>query len=476
MNNDMLPTNDEVYAAVCKARGSSSLYVSTNAVNDVMAAVRALATSASPERSGKLADDEEEAAFQQRFRECMRAAIALSAPEADSSSAAPSDVCTNNGAKPGMACPYCKPAAPSPTVGSAAPSDLEIRVRKVLEGVHIETGRTEEFECVVANMVAAIGATAPTGEGAWKALADKAIAVLCRHIVPDGISDKEALSELYGIFDGPEYRAALATPSPTGGSQSDGHSDDIAVDRFAAAIKSEMAAQRARGRGGWDDPAQCHVQDLAASMVRQIDNGNILAASAYAMMLFNRNCWPADLVGAMSAHFQEARRAALATPRQTEDSGPGMPRVISDTVEDGVHRITTAYTLCTCGGAAKRQPDDDSGLSAAGWFVEIKHNDGSTTITSTRPEIDGAFQLFRPYVSGARPAPKETAVQGGVPGDWEISYDRWSQPGTIRLASAKWGGTFLSAPPPGCIRLPSLVYHLLADMLAAAPTGASHGE
>lgn len=73
-------------------------------------------------------------------------------------------------------------------------------------------------------------------------------------------------------------------------------------------------------------------------------------------------------------------------------------------------------------------------------------------------------------------APKEPAVQGGVPGDWEISYDRWSQPGTIRLASAKWGGTFLSAPPPGCIRLPSLVYHLLADMLAAAPTGASHGE
>lgn len=44
----------------------------------------------------------------------------------------------------------------------------------------------------------------------WKALADAAIAVLQRHIPPDGISDHEALNELYGIFDGSAYRAALA--------------------------------------------------------------------------------------------------------------------------------------------------------------------------------------------------------------------------------------------------------------------------
>lgn len=88
------------------------------------------------------------------------------------------------------------------------------------------------------------------------------------------------------------------------------HPDDIAVDKFAAAIKTEMAAQRSKGRGGWDDPAQCHTQELAASMIRQIDNGEIIKVSAYAMMLFNRNCWPADLVGAMSLYFQEARRLA----------------------------------------------------------------------------------------------------------------------------------------------------------------------
>jgi hypothetical protein len=31
------------------------------------------------------------------------------------------------------------------------------------------------------------------------------------------------------------------------------HKDDIAVDRFAAAMKAKLAAARAKGRDGWDD-------------------------------------------------------------------------------------------------------------------------------------------------------------------------------------------------------------------------------
>lgn len=46
------------------------------------------------------------------------------------------------------------------------------------------------------------------------ALINKAISVLQQQIIPDGISDHEALCELHGIFDGPEYRAMLsAAPS-----------------------------------------------------------------------------------------------------------------------------------------------------------------------------------------------------------------------------------------------------------------------
>lgn len=41
------------------------------------------------------------------------------------------------------------------------------------------------------------------------ALVEKAVAVLQRHALPNGLSDHDALSELYSIFDGPEYREAL---------------------------------------------------------------------------------------------------------------------------------------------------------------------------------------------------------------------------------------------------------------------------
>lgn len=45
-----------------------------------------------------------------------------------------------------------------------------------------------------------------------RGLVDSAVKVLQRHITPpDNISDHDALSEMYGIFDGPAYRAALAT-------------------------------------------------------------------------------------------------------------------------------------------------------------------------------------------------------------------------------------------------------------------------
>lgn len=39
-------------------------------------------------------------------------------------------------------------------------------------------------------------------------LVDRAVAVLQSHAPPDGLSDHDALTKLYGIFDGPGYREA----------------------------------------------------------------------------------------------------------------------------------------------------------------------------------------------------------------------------------------------------------------------------
>ena len=76
------------------------------------------------------------------------------------------------------------------------------------------------------------------------------------------------------------------------------HSDDLAVDRFAAAMKAKLAAARANGRGGWDDPEQCSVEFLAKLLighVRKGNAGNFEDIANLAMMLHQRGAYPAVL-------------------------------------------------------------------------------------------------------------------------------------------------------------------------------------
>ena len=77
-----------------------------------------------------------------------------------------------------------------------------------------------------------------------------------------------------------------APPEP---SVPDAHPDDIAVDRFAAAMKTKMAKSRAVGRYGWDDPATCSADDLRLFLVNHIAKGDPVDVGNFAMMLFNRH-------------------------------------------------------------------------------------------------------------------------------------------------------------------------------------------
>lgn len=52
------------------------------------------------------------------------------------------------------------------------------------------------------------------------------------------------------------------------------HSDDAAIDRFAAAMKAKLAASRAKGRSGWDDPEQCSTERLAELLIGHLPKGN----------------------------------------------------------------------------------------------------------------------------------------------------------------------------------------------------------
>lgn len=66
------------------------------------------------------------------------------------------------------------------------------------------------------------------------------------------------------------------------------HADDLAVDRFAADMKAKLAAKRAAGRGGWDDPKQCHVATLARYLVEHVAKGDPVDVGNFAMMLHQR--------------------------------------------------------------------------------------------------------------------------------------------------------------------------------------------
>lgn len=67
------------------------------------------------------------------------------------------------------------------------------------------------------------------------------------------------------------------------------HTDDLAVDRFAAAMKAKMAASRAKGRNGWDNPDLCPVERLQGMLLDHLAKGDPVDIGNFAMMLFNRN-------------------------------------------------------------------------------------------------------------------------------------------------------------------------------------------
>ncbi|ERJ35898.1 hypothetical protein L810_1155 [Burkholderia sp. AU4i] len=80
------------------------------------------------------------------------------------------------------------------------------------------------------------------------------------------------------------------------------HPDDLAVDRFAATMKAKLAEKRAAGRGGWDDPKQCHVSTLARMLVEHVAKGDPVDVGNFAMMLHQRAAGPLVLPAALHVY------------------------------------------------------------------------------------------------------------------------------------------------------------------------------
>jgi hypothetical protein len=92
---------------------------------------------------------------------------------------------------------------------------------------------------------------------------------------------------------------------------SDKHNDELAVDRFALAMKVKLALSRTKGRGGWDDPEKCSMQELAAMLICSVFKGDPVDVANFAMMLYQRGDIGRELEQASSKYATDIARNGL---------------------------------------------------------------------------------------------------------------------------------------------------------------------
>lgn len=155
---------------------------------------------------------------------------------------------------------------------------------------------------------------APSVPGGWRPFLTDVITAA--GLLEHGKRDK-GLASRVGKFAFDAMRAAQAEP--------ESHPDDIAVDKFAAAMKAKMAKSRAVGRYGWNDPAVCAAADLRLFLVNHIEKGDPVDVGNFAMMLFNRHETtaqphpePPDDVARDAALYCAAQRACAELPEGWE--------------------------------------------------------------------------------------------------------------------------------------------------------------
>ncbi len=143
--------------------------------------------------------------------------------------------------------------------------------------------------------------TKPTPESGWAGEADGAIPCNqedCTHwmLLPDA-----PFGHRYPNFAGHRARQEILKEiyATTIGAQA--HPDDLAVDRFAAAMKAKLARSRAKGRSGWQDPEQyanAHLARLLVEHLFKANEGTFEDVANLAMMLHHRDAHPSEILRA----------------------------------------------------------------------------------------------------------------------------------------------------------------------------------
>lgn len=95
------------------------------------------------------------------------------------------------------------------------------------------------------------------------------------------------------------------------------HPDDLAVDRFAAAMKAKLAQKREEGRRGWDDKEDCSAEFLSSLLRRHVEKGDPLDVGNFAMMLHQRG------EGITAQPVSPSEGEAVAYLSRIKSPGPG---------------------------------------------------------------------------------------------------------------------------------------------------------
>lgn len=99
---------------------------------------------------------------------------------------------------------------------------------------------------------------------------------------------RQAREMALGLEDQSTLRLGFYCDDAVQDPREDAHTDDMAVDRFAAAMKAKLARKRAEGRGGWDNPEECSVAFLSHLLREHVAKGDPVDVGNFAMMIHQR--------------------------------------------------------------------------------------------------------------------------------------------------------------------------------------------
>lgn len=141
----------------------------------------------------------------------------------------------------------------------------------------------------------------PVPEGAVisRRLLLKAIQAINYHLEPESPEEYEqTMEELGALLD--------ALPAVAQ------HSDDIAVDRFAAAMKEKLKLAREKGRGGWE---QCDPVELSCMLREHVEKGDPRDVANFCMFLWSLGQPIGDTVLPISCYaLPKSESPAVAQP------------------------------------------------------------------------------------------------------------------------------------------------------------------